>query len=106
MPVVCAAVVGPAVRFCSAGPGPAAVTQQRGPLALQNNPLYLEAFYTANQEEALKFHYIVHCALDAVEEKGAVCSPALLQLQEDSAAVPAVLAQLQSWSTHPQGPSS
>lgn len=39
---------------------------------LQNNPLYLEAFYVENQEEALKFHYIVHCALDAVEEKGAL----------------------------------
>ena len=28
-----------------------------------------------NQEEALKFHYIVHCALDAVEEKGALGGP-------------------------------
>ena len=41
-------------------------------LRLQNNPLYLEPFQSkGKQEDALKFHYIVHCALDAVEEKGA-----------------------------------
>lgn len=41
---------------------------------LQNNPLYLEAFQTkGKQEDALKFHYIVHCALDAIEEKGMTC---------------------------------
>ena len=41
---------------------------------MQNNPLYLEVFQSkGKQEDALKFHYIVHCALDAVEEKGAVC---------------------------------
>lgn len=40
---------------------------------MQNNPLYLEVFQSkGKQEDALKFHYIIHCALDAVEEKGAV----------------------------------
>jgi trafficking protein particle complex subunit 2 len=34
----------------------------------QNNPLYLH-FESEHEEDALKFHYIVHCALDAVEEK-------------------------------------
>ncbi len=38
---------------------------------LQNNPLYLKAFLPLAEEDSLKFHYIVHCALDAVEEKGA-----------------------------------
>ena len=38
---------------------------------MQNNPLYLEAFQNkGKQEDVLKFHYIVHCALDAIEEKG------------------------------------
>lgn len=41
---------------------------------MQNNPLYLEAFQNkGKQEDVLKFHYIVHCALDAIEEKGAKC---------------------------------
>ena len=34
---------------------------------LQNSPLFIEVF---SKQEALPFHYIVHCALDAVEEKG------------------------------------
>ena len=42
---------------------------------LQNNPLYLEPFQRGKQEDALKFHYIVHCALDAVEEKGKTKRP-------------------------------
>eukprot|EP00891_Asterochloris_glomerata_P006223 jgi/Astpho2/6223/Aster-03630 len=33
----------------------------------KNNPLFIEVF---SKQEALPFHYIVHCALDAVEEKG------------------------------------
>lgn len=37
---------------------------------LQNNPLYIKCFVDESGESALKFHYIVHCALDAVEEKG------------------------------------
>eukprot|EP00873_Tetraselmis_striata_P034841 jgi/Tetstr1/455105/TSEL_041957.t1 len=45
MAVVCAAVVGPL-----------------------NNPLYLKTFVSGAEEE-LKFHYIVHCALDAIDEK-------------------------------------
>lgn len=38
---------------------------------VQNNPLYLETFQQAGtgSEGALRFHYIVHCSLDAVEEK-------------------------------------
>ncbi|KIY97577.1 Trafficking protein particle complex subunit 2-like protein [Monoraphidium neglectum] len=42
--IVCAAVVGP-----------------------QNNPLFLETYVPADDEA--KFHCIVHCSLDAVEEK-------------------------------------
>lgn len=38
---------------------------------MQNKPLYLEAFQgSSSEEDTLKFHYVVHCALDAVEEKG------------------------------------
>ena len=78
MPVVCAAVVGPAVSqpllSCTSFP------PQNWPSScdsLQNNPLYLEAFYITSQDETLRFHYIVHCALDAVEEKG-VCPTVIL----------------------------
>lgn len=39
-------------------------------LGQTNNLLYLEAFQSKDkQEDVLKFHYIVHCALDAIEEK-------------------------------------
>jgi hypothetical protein len=41
---------------------------------MQNNPLYLRTF---PDEEHLKFHYIVHCSLDAVEEKGEWCEEIL-----------------------------
>ncbi|KAK9832604.1 hypothetical protein WJX81_002897 [Elliptochloris bilobata] len=34
-----------------------------------NNPLYLETFQQGSSDDALRFHYIVHCSLDAVEEK-------------------------------------
>lgn len=34
-----------------------------------NNPLYLKPFLVLPEEDALKFQYIVHCSLDAVEEK-------------------------------------
>ncbi|KAK9799812.1 hypothetical protein WJX73_002139 [Symbiochloris irregularis] len=37
-----------------------------------NNPLYLEACKPASDEEVLKYHYVVHCALDTVEEKVAL----------------------------------
>ena len=37
-------------------------------LTLQNNPLYIEAFETTDEEEILRFHNIAHCALDAVEK--------------------------------------
>lgn len=36
----------------------------------QNQPLYLRAFPTAAEgEQLVKLHYIVHCSLDAIEEK-------------------------------------
>ncbi|GFR41299.1 hypothetical protein Agub_g1975 [Astrephomene gubernaculifera] len=35
----------------------------------QNNPLYLRSMDPASDEQYLKLHYVVHCALDAVEEK-------------------------------------
>ncbi|CAD7698312.1 unnamed protein product [Ostreobium quekettii] len=34
-----------------------------------NNPLYIRCFLDESSESALKFHYIVHCSLDAIEEK-------------------------------------
>ncbi|KAK9823385.1 hypothetical protein WJX72_002400 [[Myrmecia] bisecta] len=37
-----------------------------------NNPLYLETFQPGSDDDALKFHYIVHCSLDAVDEKVAM----------------------------------
>jgi hypothetical protein len=37
----------------------------------QNNPLYLETFQQGSGDDALRFHYVVHCSLDAVEEKRA-----------------------------------
>ncbi|KAK9864657.1 hypothetical protein WJX84_004759 [Apatococcus fuscideae] len=38
-----------------------------------NNPLYFRSLLPGGDAEILKFQYIVHCALDAVEEK--VTSP-------------------------------
>lgn len=37
-------------------------------IGAQNQPLFLET-YGAHIGEEQSFHYIVHCALDAVEEK-------------------------------------
>lgn len=37
------------------------------PVHLQNNPLLLRAFEPT--DDLLKLHYVVHCSLDAVEEK-------------------------------------
>lgn len=38
---------------------------------LQNNPLFLESFLERRTEDdVLRFSYIVHCALDAIEERG------------------------------------
>mmetsp|Transcript_19797 Transcript_19797/g.43034 ORF Transcript_19797/g.43034 Transcript_19797/m.43034 type:complete len:85 (-) Transcript_19797:1428-1682(-) len=48
MPIVCTAIIGQ-----------------------QNNPLYLRTFPSASPEQILKLNFIVHCALDAVEEKEA-----------------------------------
>lgn len=33
----------------------------------QNNPLYIKTLYPVDDE--VKFHYMVHASLDAVEEK-------------------------------------
>ncbi|KAL2641957.1 hypothetical protein R1flu_009544 [Riccia fluitans] len=33
----------------------------------QNNPLYIQSF--TNGDDTLKFHYIVHCSLDVIDEK-------------------------------------
>jgi hypothetical protein len=46
----------------------------RGPRRAQNNPIYLKSYIQV--EDQLKFHYIVHCGLDSVEEKGAPRRPA------------------------------
>lgn len=45
----------------------------------QNNPLYLETFQQGSGDDALRFHYIVHCSLDAVEEKRARLCKKILQ---------------------------
>eukprot|EP00197_Chlamydomonas_leiostraca_P002991 CAMPEP_0202867400 /NCGR_PEP_ID=MMETSP1391-20130828/9359_1 /ASSEMBLY_ACC=CAM_ASM_000867 /TAXON_ID=1034604 /ORGANISM="Chlamydomonas leiostraca, Strain SAG 11-49" /LENGTH=189 /DNA_ID=CAMNT_0049547443 /DNA_START=71 /DNA_END=637 /DNA_ORIENTATION=- len=42
----------------------------------QNQPLYLKTYPAAEGEQLLKFHYIVHCSLDAVEEKVLLKRPA------------------------------
>ena len=34
----------------------------------QNNPLFIKSF--TDGEDELKFHHIVHCSLDVIEEKG------------------------------------
>jgi len=41
----------------------------------QNNPLFVQTYRSDNvvtgmQEDPIKFHYILHCSLDAFEEKG------------------------------------
>eukprot|EP00897_Mesotaenium_endlicherianum_P007533 jgi/Mesen1/6808/ME000035S06192 len=38
-----------------------------GVVGQASNPLYLQSFTDA--DDALKFHYIVHCALDVIDEK-------------------------------------
>jgi hypothetical protein len=43
----------------------------------QNNPLFLDSFLERRTEDdVLRFSYIVHCALDAIEERGARWFPA------------------------------
>ena len=84
--IVCAAVVGQAVkpqllRLSSALDVSKHVPMQKKYLSLiaatrQNNPLYLETFQQGSSDDALRFHYIVHCSLDAVEEKRAPSWPA------------------------------
>jgi hypothetical protein len=41
--------------------------------SLQNNPLFIQSF--SDGDDALKFHHVVHCALDVIEEKGGTFSP-------------------------------
>ncbi len=36
---------------------------------LQNNPLYLQTLQQEGGDRSLRFHYVVHCSLDAVEER-------------------------------------
>ncbi|KAG2499243.1 hypothetical protein HYH03_002822 [Edaphochlamys debaryana] len=35
----------------------------------QNNPMYLRSLEPASDDQYMKLHYVVHCSLDAVEEK-------------------------------------
>ncbi|PNW84958.1 hypothetical protein CHLRE_03g165650v5 [Chlamydomonas reinhardtii] len=35
----------------------------------QNNPMYLRSIDPASDDLYMKLHYVIHCALDAVEEK-------------------------------------
>ena len=48
MPIVCLAVVGP-----------------------QNNPLFIKTFFPQgpDPDKDLKLHFVVHCSLDAIEER-------------------------------------
>jgi hypothetical protein len=41
----------------------------------QNNPLYIKTLSPVDDE--VKFHYMVHASLDAVEEKVSTCSVTL-----------------------------
>lgn len=86
--IVCAAVIGQAVR-----PGLGTALQSfpycmpivlnsmevKGVPGEQNNPLYLETFQQGSGDDALRFHYIVHCSLDAIEEKRAPLCKGILQ---------------------------
>jgi hypothetical protein len=66
--IVCAAVIGqqviPALDVAWSTGGVCLTLK----LQLQNQPLYLRALVPT--EDEIKFHYIVHCSLDAIEEKG------------------------------------
>ena len=48
-------------------------------VGLQNNPLYIKCFLDESNDSVLKFHYSVHCSLDAVEEKGEQLQISLVQ---------------------------
>ena len=61
-------------RSATLNPAPRALS----PSLPQNNPLFLETYgpgaaspspASSTSEDALRFHYAVHCALDAVEER-------------------------------------
>ena len=42
---------------------------KRDDVRSQNRPLYIRCYAEDNIDATIKFNYIVHCALDAVEEK-------------------------------------
>jgi hypothetical protein len=100
MPIVCAAVVGAAVRGASANRRSASLRPSRAPPVCfsnpspssppfphtQNNPVFLETYGDAATNGgggggdastaddgacgvSLRYHYAVHCSLDAVEER-------------------------------------
>jgi hypothetical protein len=69
--IVCAAVIGQQVRLASSSCGFVEGGTSPHDSRLQNQPLYLRTFVPT--EDEVKFHYIVHCSLDAVEEKGTGC---------------------------------
>lgn len=70
--IMCAAVLGQTVSRTITSPKTIVNLCSPGK-CMQNKPLYLEAFQgSSSEEDTLKFHYVVHCALDAVEEKGVI----------------------------------
>eukprot|EP01024_Parvocaulis_polyphysoides_P032167 TRINITY_DN28886_c0_g1_i1.p1 TRINITY_DN28886_c0_g1~~TRINITY_DN28886_c0_g1_i1.p1 ORF type:complete len:160 (-),score=18.75 TRINITY_DN28886_c0_g1_i1:234-662(-) len=43
-----------------------------GIVGAKNNPLYLRSFEDDQNQDDLKFHYIIHCALDSVDDRASV----------------------------------
>ena len=66
--IVCAAVIGQQVCLGQEVMLPSKACDDMSWTTMQNQPLYLRTFVPT--EDEVKFHYIVHCSLDAVEEKG------------------------------------
>mmetsp|Transcript_33757 Transcript_33757/g.60944 ORF Transcript_33757/g.60944 Transcript_33757/m.60944 type:complete len:153 (-) Transcript_33757:285-743(-) len=50
----------------------------------QNNPLFLQTYDNSSPENHLKFHYIVHCSLDSIEERVAATRRAGNAVSQDA----------------------
>lgn len=72
MGIICAAVVGQLVSIPQKKCTELSVekTKQLCIDFFQDNPLYLSAMTPSAEDDLFKLHTIVHCSLDAVEEKG------------------------------------
>lgn len=73
---------------------------------MQNNPLYLQTIQQEGSESSLRFHYVVHCSLDAVEERcrarplrTSLCITCLCSVKSRTAEVMSAFLPLQ-WHIH------